>query len=206
MSDGDITKLITDPDMTLGSTDHVIALAAAIIDAAAAALHPSDGEPTPGFFDGITMFRQLHADWCGQHPEATCHRCGHPFTDWSAPSPLWNEVMRGGDINGAEPYRGIVCPPCFIRLAEAAGIATGWRLYAATVFRHLQTVTPSGRVWNPETWMFDEPARPTASQVITGSGEQGNPPPINAAGQNITGSTVAGGVTQISGVKGDVHL
>lgn len=37
----------------------------------------------------------------GEHPEARCRRCGTlNSNDWCAPSPLWNEVMRGGDIGG----------------------------------------------------------------------------------------------------------
>jgi hypothetical protein len=101
----------------------------------------------------LTALReQLEAE----HPEARCRRCHIPNTnDWSAPSPLWNEVMRGGDINGVELFSGIVCPTCFMILAQEAGIASSWRLYAEDVHRPLQTVTPSGRVWNEQTWRFD---------------------------------------------------
>ena len=93
-------------------------------------------------------------------PEARCHRCGTPDSnDWSAPSPLWNEVMRGGSINGGpEPYCGVVCPTCFMVLAQRAGVASRWRLYADQVHRPLETVTPSGRVWNEQTWLFDPAA------------------------------------------------
>lgn len=94
----------------------------------------------------------------GEHPEARCRRCGTPNSnDWSAPSPLWNEVMRGGDINGDEPYSGIICPTCFMILTQEAGIASSWRLHATQVHRPLQTVTPSGRTWNEQTWMWEEP-------------------------------------------------
>lgn len=89
------------------------------------------------------------------HPEDTCHRCGGPNLTWFAPSPLWNEVMRGGDINGADLFDGIVCPTCFAVLAEEAGIAQFWRFSAGRVHRPLQTVTPSGRVWNEGTWLWD---------------------------------------------------
>lgn len=92
------------------------------------------------------------------HPEDHCHRCGGPNPSWSAPSPLWNEVMRHGDINRLpEPYDGIVCPTCFAVLAEDMGVATFWRLDAERVFRELKLVTPSGRVWNAERWMWEEP-------------------------------------------------
>lgn len=93
-----------------------------------------------------------------EHPEHHCARCGGPNITWHAPSPLWNEVMRGGDINAAELYDGIVCPVCFAQLAEAQGIAGLWRVDAARVAVPLVTTTPSGRVWNAETWMWDQPS------------------------------------------------
>lgn len=92
------------------------------------------------------------------HPEDHCHRCGGPNVIWSAPSPLWNEVMRGGDINGPWQYEEIICPTCFAVLAEKAGIAFGWRLFAEDVTRELSTTTPSRRTWNAETWLWEDPA------------------------------------------------
>lgn len=93
-----------------------------------------------------------------EHPEKRCHRCGGPNVHaWSAPSPLWNQVMRGGDINGEDRFDGIVCTVCFAELAEEAGIAQRWRFYADRVHVELATVTPSGRVWNPQTWLWEEP-------------------------------------------------
>ena len=82
-------------------------------------------------------------------------RCRGANPVWTAPSPLWNEVMRGGDINGSELYGGIVCPSCFANLATEAGIAGGWRLIATDVRAELQEVTPSGRRWNEETWLWE---------------------------------------------------
>ena len=91
-----------------------------------------------------------------EHPESQCSRCHGPNPpSWSAPSPLWNAVMRGGSINGVEEF-GVVCPTCFVVLAEERGIASFWRLSAERVYVELETVTPSGRVWNEQTWMFDE--------------------------------------------------
>jgi hypothetical protein len=91
------------------------------------------------------------------HPEDYCHRCGGPNVSWAAPSPLWNAVMRGGDINGRDLFNGIVCPLCFAVLAEAAGIASQWRLSAENVNQPLQTITPSGRVWDDNAWLWREP-------------------------------------------------
>jgi hypothetical protein len=96
--------------------------------------------------EDIQREEQRRAD----HPEIYCHRCGVTNVSWVAPSPLWNEVMRGGDINGENPFDGIVCPTCFVVLAETTGIASGWYLTADQVNVPLQTVTPSGRVWNDE--------------------------------------------------------
>lgn len=94
------------------------------------------------------------------HPEHVCGRCGGPNIPWSAPSPLWNEVMRGGDINATdtELHHGIVCPTCFAVLAEQAGIAQQWRLTAERIHGPLVTTTPSGRTWNEQTWLWDDAA------------------------------------------------
>lgn len=88
------------------------------------------------------------------HSEEWCMRCGGANPVWTAPSPLWNQVMRDGDINNPDKF-SVVCPACFAWLAEGAGIAFGWRFYATDVRVKLQDVTPSGRVWNPDTWLFD---------------------------------------------------
>lgn len=90
--------------------------------------------------------------------EDVCGRCGGPNIVWSAPSPLWNEVMRGGDINGEELFGGVVCPVCFAQMAEEQDIALLWQLDARKVNVRLQTTTPSGRIWNPLTWMWESDA------------------------------------------------
>src|SRR6187549_3921204 len=99
------------------------------------------------------------------HSEDYCHRCGGPNTIWDAPSPLWNEVMRGGDINGNWQFDEIICPTCFMILAEKAGIATGFRVVATQVKKDLQTVTPSGRVWDEKEWMWVYPPK-SESQIL----------------------------------------
>lgn len=102
-------------------------------------------------------------DATGSYPnERRCQRCHGPNLPWSAPSPLWNQVMRGGDVNGVEIHAGIICPTCFAVLAETAGVADLWRLHAERVHVPLQTVTPSGRVWNPQRWMWEEPGAPAS--------------------------------------------
>lgn len=75
---------------------------------------------------------------------------------WCAPSPLWNAVMRGGSVNGVEEFDGIVCPVCFAQLAEQRGIASVWRLSAEQVHVPLETVTPSGRTWDSDAWLWRE--------------------------------------------------
>lgn len=146
-----------EPGWNATSTDRLIELAYGLL--CSVKDQAAENEPGPGWLDAFATFTSLYHEWIAQHPEDTCHRCGKPFIGWSAPSPLWNEVMRGGSCaGGPEPYRGIICPSCFMHLAEQAGIATMWRVYATTVFRHLQTVTDDGRVWNPQTWLFEKPA------------------------------------------------
>lgn len=179
MSTGEPQPAVTSDGQgwTQGSTDQLIELAHRLL--AAAKDHAVWAEPIPGWGDAYTKFEDLYQAWIKRDAEETCHRCGRDFIFWTAPSPLWNEVMRAGDINhpGAEPYRGIVCPTCFMLLAEKAGVATSWRVYGATVFRHLQTVTPEGRVWNPQTWLFDDPAEavPAADNVVHGFTLHGHP-------------------------------
>jgi hypothetical protein len=92
-----------------------------------------------------------------KHPEDYCHRCGGDNVSWSAPSPLWNEVMRGGDINAPDDYQGIICPTCFIKLCEEMGVASGFRVYATNIQAELKEETPSGRIWNAKTWKWDNP-------------------------------------------------
>lgn len=86
--------------------------------------------------------------------ESRCRRCSGVNVPWTAPSPLWNMVMRGGSINGAEIHGGIVCLACFAELAEERHIGDLWRLDATRVNVELETVTPSGRHWDPDTWMW----------------------------------------------------
>lgn len=83
-----------------------------------------------------------------------CQRCGGENPAWSAPSPLWNAVMRGGSIEGDSIYGDMVCARCFTVLAEEKGIASLFRLTADKVNVELETVTPSGRVWSDEKQLW----------------------------------------------------
>lgn len=85
--------------------------------------------------------------------EGLCERCDCEYRVWSAASPLWNAVIRSGCINGEEEY-AYLCLNCFTELAEDSGAGTLFYLDAERTCA-LQTVTPSGRVWNPEKRMFE---------------------------------------------------
>jgi len=87
-----------------------------------------------------------------EHVEARCGRCGGPNRPWSAPSPLWNLVMRGGTISGTEPYDGIICPTCFMILA--GDTAELWRLDAQRVRGVMETSLPDGRTWDAKEWLW----------------------------------------------------
>ena len=88
-----------------------------------------------------------------------CRRCGGANVIWAAASPLWNYVMRGNDITQAGRFGDLVCMPCFIALAVEAGLpAHGWRLTLAPEPDGLVYETPSGRVWDPERFLWVEPA------------------------------------------------
>jgi hypothetical protein len=88
-----------------------------------------------------------------------CHRCCREYRMWSTPSPLWNAVMRGGCINGPWEFGEMICANCFMELAEDRGIATTFRVDAENVKVPLQTVTPSGRVWDEKRRLWMEPGR-----------------------------------------------
>lgn len=62
--------------------------------------------------------RAAHEPPADAHPEAFCELCGRENACWFAPSEVWNVAC--GD-------RNIICPVCFIKLTEAAGIKpTSW--------------------------------------------------------------------------------
>jgi hypothetical protein len=57
------------------------------------------------------------------HPESTCHKCGGPNCTWFVKSELWNRIVR----SHGEPE--ILCPVCFVALAEARGVTPpAWEL------------------------------------------------------------------------------
>ena len=58
--------------------------------------------------------------------------------------------MRGGSIDGPTEFDDLICPTCFMVLAEERGIAEAWRLDARVVHVGLELVTPSGRVWDAD--------------------------------------------------------
>jgi len=54
------------------------------------------------------------------HPEHYCHKCGGKNISWYVDNNLWNEVIGSG---------GILCPLCFVSIAEEKGInPIAWRL------------------------------------------------------------------------------
>jgi hypothetical protein len=84
-----------------------------------------------------------------------CRHCGGRNVVWSAASPLWNYVMRGNDINGEPLHGDLVCIPCFIQIAVDAGLPEhGWRLTLVPELEGLIYETPSGRVWDPERFLW----------------------------------------------------
>lgn len=53
------------------------------------------------------------------HPEAVCEQCGRENVVWFAPNEVWN----------AAGAAGILCPVCFVKKAEAAGLdAAAWKI------------------------------------------------------------------------------
>lgn len=100
-----------------------------------------------------------HPDCPNRRPEGeTCERCGSENAVWGASSPLWNAVMRGGSINGDPIWNDMVCAACFMQLAEEKGVASHFHVTADRVNVELETVTPSGRVWDEKARLWVEPS------------------------------------------------
>lgn len=89
--------------------------------------------------------------------DGVCNRCGVRHACWSASSPLWNAVMRGGSIDGPWEYGELICANCFMTLATERGVADLFYVTAQQINVTLETVTPSGRIWNEERKLWDEP-------------------------------------------------
>lgn len=59
--------------------------------------------------------------------DGPCHDCGTADNIiWFTDSALWNRVMGGPDA--ADDPGGILCIPCFVVRADAAGCASAWEL------------------------------------------------------------------------------
>lgn len=98
-----------------------------------------------------------------------CVRCNGQNAVWAAPSPLWNKVMRGNDINGDTIFGDLVCVKCFIELAEKTGITGRWRLDIDPRPDDLVYVTPSGRVWDEQEWLWIDEDDTEAKAPSTGT-------------------------------------
>ena len=85
-----------------------------------------------------------------------CRRCGRPNPSWSAPSPLWNRIMRGNDIDGDSLFNDLVCVPCFITIATESGVVGHWTVAVDPLPDDLIYVTPSGRVWDESRGLWDD--------------------------------------------------
>lgn len=109
--------------------------------------------------DAIEKILAARLPRVGTLSDETCRRCGGENITWFAPSPLWNFVMRGNDINGEPLHGDLVCLRCFVVLAEEAGIKGRWRLTADPEPDGLVYETPSGRIWDPERWQWVEEER-----------------------------------------------
>lgn len=89
-------------------------------------------------------------------PDETCRRCGGSNVVWCAPSPLWNLVMRGGSITGPTKFADLVCMTCFVALAAEMGLTGQWRLALHPEPEGMEFVTPSGRIWDADSWLWQD--------------------------------------------------
>lgn len=65
-----------------------------------------------------------------------CEDCGCQMLAWFAPNMIWNRVVGGPDAQ-YDPG-GVLCPSCFIKRAEIAGIIEVWKLAPASDEDHAQ--------------------------------------------------------------------
>ncbi len=66
--------------------------------------------------------------------ELTCGRCGrYHGVCWSAPSDIWNAVMREGVRANVDEF-GFCCPNCFMQLADERGVGNTMWVVAPEVF------------------------------------------------------------------------
>lgn len=65
-----------------------------------------------------------------------CEDCGCQMLAWFAPNMIWNRVIGGPDAQ-YDPG-GVLCPSCFIKRAEIAGIIEVWKLAPASDEDHAQ--------------------------------------------------------------------
>jgi hypothetical protein len=62
--------------------------------------------------------------------------------------------MRGGSIGGPWSWQEIICPICFVELAEQQDVGRRWRLDAQVVLAPLETTTPDGWIWDEATGLW----------------------------------------------------
>lgn len=105
-----------------------------------------------------------------------CRRCGGENVSWFAPSPLWNLVMRGNDIDGDALFNDLVCMRCFVVLANDVGVEGTWRLAVRPEPVGLILTTPTGRVWDADRDLWTVPTEtPDAEDAVLMTEIRNNP-------------------------------
>ena len=61
-------------------------------------------------------------DQAAPRPEDFCQRCNRSNIVWFAPNEIWNKAVR------ATGQPEILCPVCFVELAEIVGITGVWKV------------------------------------------------------------------------------
>lgn len=127
-------------------------------------------------------------------PEAHCERCGGRNAKcWHSPSPFWNAVMRDQDT-GIDIH-DIVCPTCFVELAEAKGIVANWCLRPHDI---PYPKDPKGRAWNDVDCLWMGPLGvPGAELLVNSSAVENDKAPEDAASPRCISGPHAGSAEQI---------
>lgn len=79
-------------------------------------------QPEGEWYGPTKPLEQIRRELRGEHPEDFCKKCGRPNIVWFGPNAIWNQAVRAAN----EPE--ILCPVCFVQLAEAVGLGGVWKV------------------------------------------------------------------------------
>lgn len=82
----------------------------------------------PRLLEGIEVAARLLAEQAAEDRggDGPCRDCGKRYPPWHTDNAIWNLVVGGPDAT--DDPGGLLCPTCFLVLAETSGLRRVWRL------------------------------------------------------------------------------